>query len=351
MTAATPDFDRYHRQAILPGFGPDSQRRLAEGHAMVVGCGALGTVAADLLARAGVGTLSIIDRDVVELTNLQRQTLYTEQDARESLPKAEAAAHRLHAVNSQVRICAIVEDFSPENAEPLVRTHPAAGVLIDCTDNFETRYLLNDVAVKCAIPLVYGGAVATGGVQMTVLPGRPCLRCIFPDPPAPGSMPTCDTAGIFAPASAVIGALQAAEALRILARCDDHIEPSLLSIDVWSGRERRMDLSGAKQPDCPCCAQARYEFLQGRGQSGATVLCGRNSVQITPAARAALDLAELAGRLAAHGQFKHAGSLVRGSIHGESRMELTVFADGRAIVGGTTDPARARAVYARYIGG
>ncbi|MFT3685487.1 MAG: HesA/MoeB/ThiF family protein [Phycisphaerales bacterium] len=191
---------RYHRQTILPGFGPDAEAKLAASHVMIVGLGALGCPAADLLARAGVGTISLVDRDLVELTNLQRQTLYAERDV--NRPKAEAAAARLREINKSIKVYAIVEDFSPSNAEAMVVTHPRPDVVLDCTDNFQTRYLINDACVKHGVPLVYGGAVGTEGVQFTIRPGlTACLRCLFPDAPAPGAAPTCDTAGIFAPSA------------------------------------------------------------------------------------------------------------------------------------------------------
>ncbi len=381
LAAMSGDLSRYHRQAILPDFGQAGQERLAASHAMVIGLGALGCPAADLLARAGTGRLTLVDRDVVEFTNLQRQTLFDEADARAGAPKAEAAAKRLRAVNSSIVVDPIVEDFSPGggggegggagaggggaggggahgagSGERLVTPHPRPQVILDCTDNFETRYLINDVSVKHAIPYVYAGAVATGGMVMAVVPGESaCLRCVFAEPPAPGSAPTCDTAGILGPVAMVAGALQAVEAIKILLGRVDRVSRGLWAFDPWLNQQRVLNLAGARRADCPCCGQGRFEFLHERGSGGGPrVLCGRNSVQITPGRGAALDLPGLAARLAAVGEFAvlatHLRGRVRAGAGGEGGHELTVFADGRAIIGGTTDPIEARAVYARYIG-
>lgn len=350
MDAIPPDLERYHRQMLLADFGVAGQRRLAAGHAMVVGCGALGCPAADLLVRAGVGTVSIVDRDIVEVTNLQRQTLFDERDAAEAAPKAEAAARRLRAVNSGALVHALVEDFAGAEAERIVAPHPRPGVILDCTDNFEARYLINDVAVKLGVPYVYGGAVGTAGVAMTVLPGKtPCLRCVFPEAPQGG--PTCDTAGVLAMVPSIIGACQALDAVKVLLGRADLLSGTLLSMDPWANQRRRLDLGGARRGDCPCCGERRFEFLDGARAARTRVLCGRNAVQVTPAkgAEGEAGAAGVARRLAGHGAVALAGGAVRVRPRGED-VELTVFADGRAIVAGTTDAARARAVYARYVG-
>ncbi len=343
---------RYHRQMLLPGLGEAGQRRLGDGHALIVGCGALGTVIADALVRAGVGTLTIVDRDTVELTNLQRQVLFTEQDVARTMPKAEAARARLAQINSQVAVHAHVDDFNPTNAE---RYAEGATILMDGLDNFETRYLMNDLAVKRRVPYVYAGAVATGGMSMPILPhDGPCLRCVFPEPPPPGSHPTCDTAGVLGSAVMIIAAHQAAQAIKLLTGNLDAVDRSLYSIDVWANTTRRFDMRGARHADCPCCGQGCFEYLAGECGSSATPLCGRNAVQITPAGRAAeadLDLACLAERLAAHGEFRHNGYLLHGRLDEDGGpLELTVFPDGRAIIKGTTHPETARSVYARYVG-
>ena len=361
---------------LLPGIGVDGQRRLLNSHAAIVGCGALGTVAAETLARAGIGRITLIDRDFVEWTNLQRQTLYDEADAREAAPKAAAAAAKLARINSAVRIDAQIADFNSSNAERLLllRDDLAApdrtpGVIVDGTDNFETRYLINDVAIKHNVPYVYGGAVGTRGMQMTILPGRTaCIRCAFPEPPAPGSTPTCDTAGVLAGATGIVANVQAAEAIKILLGRLDLIAPTLLEFDLWTNHLRRLDLSSARDPACPCCGLRRFDHLNAAaGGAGGTVsLCGSASVQVLPphGAAAAIDLDALAARLAPHGPTVRTAHLLRitldsddraggsadhrqsaGHERRESPTELTVFRDGRAIIKGTTDPARARALY------
>jgi adenylyltransferase/sulfurtransferase len=355
--------NRYHRQILLPQIGEPGQQRLLASHAVLVGCGALGCTIADLLARAGVGTLTIIDRDVVEPTNLQRQSLFDEQDAAAGAPKALAAQRRLALVNSQVKVHALVEDFNPVNAERLCfeasGAAPRPGLLLDGTDNLATRYLLNDLAVKHGLPLVYGGAVGTEGATMTIRPGAtPCLRCLFPEQPSPGTLPTCDTAGVLAPVATIIAACQAADALRILLGEGDRIPPTLLRFDIWQGRRTRLDLSTARDPACPCCALRRFDYLDA-GEPDAVSMCGRGAVQVLPrpgqgGAARTIDLRALSVRLGAVGAFTFGEHLLRGELPetGESGdpLRLTVFPDGRALIHGTSDRARAWAVYARYIG-
>jgi len=367
---------RYHRQTLLPGFGEQGQRRLLNSRALIVGCGALGCTVADSLARAGVGHLTLIDRDLVELTNLQRQTLYDERDAAEGAPKAEAAARRLRAVNSGIEITPRISDVNARNAEDLARGQHGGGVVIDCTDNFQTRYLLNDTCVKLNIPLIYGGAVGTAGMTMTILPTQtPCLRCIFPEAPPPGVSPTCDTAGVLGPMIGIVGSVQAAEALKVLLGRTDLIQPALRQWDIWSGggggggQHRTIDLSNIDRSACPCCAQRRFDYLEGaHSDSGTTSLCGSNAIQLLPAGATTIDLADLAARLRPHGQFSTNAHLLRGTLAAErdrsggvgegggrdggggAAIELTVFRDGRAIVKGTHDPTYARTIYAKYIG-
>jgi adenylyltransferase/sulfurtransferase len=350
---------------LLPGIGEEGQRRIASSSVLIVGCGALGCVAADSLARAGVGRLTLIDRDVVEITNLQRQILYTEQDARDGIPKAQAAANRLRAVNSQITIEPVVADLNARNVEPLVGK---ATAIVDATDNFQTRYLLNDACVKLARPLVYGGVVGTSGMTMTIwVPPRsawrsnlptPCLRCIFPEPPPPGSSPTCDTAGVLGPMVSVVASIQVAEALKVLLGRDDLLRPVLSQFDIWNNQRHTIDLSMIDRSNCVCCAKRQFEFLEGdRSDSGTTTLCGTDSVQVLPdASEHRFDLPALAARLSAHGAFTTTPHFLRGRFSSERNrasgnpIELTVFPDGRAIVKGTTDPAIARSIYARYIG-
>lgn len=355
---------RYHRQMLVAGMGEHGQANLRAAHVMVVGCGALGSPASDLLVRAGVGRVTLVDRDVVELTNLHRQTLYAQADVGDA--KAESAARRLREVNSAVRIRGVAADVSHRNVERLLTGHavvrnevesawPAVDVVVDGTDNFETRYLLNDVCVKRGVPLVYAGAVGTRLTQMTIVPGvTPCLRCLFPDPPLPGTMPTCDTAGILGPVSAMAGAMEAMEAIRLIVSRRSFKAGSLVEIDGWTGVMRRLGV-GEPLKECACCGRRSFEFLAGAGETMTTSLCGRGAIQVLPAAEVEIDLASLATRLAAHGKFEVTRTMVRGVLESEGGRELTVFHDGRAVIGKRrdgkpADPEVARAIFARYVG-
>ena len=350
--------DRYHRQRILPEIGGAGQDLLRAGHALIVGVGALGTHAAGTLARAGVGRLTLIDRDVVEWSNLHRQTLFTEADARDSAPKALAAARAIAAINSGVRVEPIIEDLTARNARRLIAAAEPS-IILDCTDNFQTRFLLNDLAVAAGLPLVYAGVVGVTGLTTTILPAATrtdaraataCLRCLFDDAPAPGASPTCDTAGVLGPAVAIIAGLQAVEAIKVITNQFDRVRRSLLEVNAWTGVVREIDTARARRVDCPCCARRVFDWLDRADAAGdAAIICGAGSVQITPTRDASLDLADLARRLAPFGDFQASPHLLRGSIR-ESGVELTVFVTGRAIVKGAADAARARAVYARYIG-
>ena len=363
MTTPPPD-TRYHRQMLLPEIGAEGQRRLAAAHAAVIGCGALGTVIADLLVRAGVGIVTIADRDVVERTNLQRQTLFTERDAAEGAPKAIAAARALEQINSDVTVRALVTDVSHRSVRQVCcpgSDVPDAGVIVDGTDNFETRYLLNDLAISAGTPYVYGGAVGTEGLTMTIIPpacgeaASPCLRCVFEEPPASGSTPTCDTAGVLGPVTALVASIEAAEAMKCLLGRWDRVSRDLLSVDPWTGRFQRIDLRDARRADCPCCGQGRMPWLAGERSSPAVSLCGRGAVQVV--GPTAVDLRALAVRLGDVGSFVVNEHVVRGVLPGEpsedagaAGVELTVFADGRAIVKGTSQVERARGIIARYVG-
>lgn len=348
---------------LLAGIGRAGQERLLAAHAAIIGCGALGCASADLLARAGVGTITLIDRDIVELTNLQRQTLFDERDVAEGMPKAEAARRRLAGVNSGISINAAVADLNPSNAERLLA--PGGGapggatILVDGTDNFEARYLINDLAVKHSIPYVYAGAVGTHAMQATILPRRTaCLRCLFDEPPAPGTTPTCDTVGVLGPLISVIAAHQVTEAIKVIIGREDLLHGALLEVDLWANQHRKLSLGGPR-PDCPCCAQNLFEFLTGQRGTGPASLCGQNAVQIAAPSSLdhRLDLGSLAARLAPHGEFRALGRLlVRGTLthepaEGGGAIELTVFPDGRAIVKGTHRPEVARSIYAKYVGG
>lgn len=345
--------DRYSRQVRVSSIGEDGQQKISASRVVVLGCGALGTAAVNVLARAGVGELLIVDRDFVERSNLQRQVLFDEADAHEGLPKAVAAERRLRAINSTIRIEGRVSDANPGNVEALIR---GAVVVVDATDNFETRFLLNDACIKLNIPWVYGGAVGVEGMTMTILPGRtPCLRCVFDSAPPPGLHPTCETAGILGSVTNVIGSWEANEALKICAgHCDD-VKAQLLSFNLWTGEARAFSLDRARSADCPCCGKRQFEYLDARATSTTTTLCGREAVQINPSTGARLDLAELARKLTgASGVVDLVQNpfLLRCRVpDGTGKLlELAVFADGRAIVKGTKDATAARAVYAKYIG-
>jgi len=339
--------DRYSRQALFSGIGEKGQARLSAASAVLVGCGALGSVQADLLVRAGLGRIRIVDRDFVESTNLQRQVLFTEEDVRRLLPKAVAAADALRRVNSEVEVEGIVSDLVPGNVESILA---GFDLLLDGTDNFETRYLINDVAVKTARPWIYGACVGAYGVTLTVRPGEtPCLRCLMADPPAAGSAPTCDTAGVIGPAAGVVGAIQAAEAaaeaLKILTGHSGAVRTGLLAMDLWQGTHQVVNVP--RDPECMTCGRRRFEFLEGRGATASARLCGRNSVQVLPAEPVDLELEALAERLGKLGEVLSNRYLVRVTL---GDHQVTVFRDGRAIIGGTEDPQVARSVYARYIG-
>lgn len=341
------DLDRYSRQIRFNGLREAGQRRLLQSKAVVCGCGALGTVIANGLARAGVGHLKIIDRDLVELSNLQRQILFDENDANDSLPKAEAAATKLKAVNSQITIEPVIADLHARNIDELLFD---ADVILDGTDNFETRFLINDYSHRSLKPWVYGGAVGSTGQSMTIIPGRTaCLRCIIESPPPPGTMPTCETSGILSSASTIVGAIEIAEAIKILSGQLDVITKGLLVVDVWSGRMNRINLDGLRQKsECPTCAKGEFPWLEGARGSQTTSLCGRNAVQVIPAGNIQMDWNVLQSRLAQEYPVQKTPFLFRVTIEG---YELSVFKDGRAIIRGTSDVAIARSVYARYLGG
>jgi adenylyltransferase/sulfurtransferase len=352
---------------LLAGFGEAGQRKLQASTAVVLGCGALGTVIADMLARAGVGHLVIIDRDFVELTNLQRQVLFDEQDVADAMPKAEAAKRKLARINSQVRVTALVDDVNSTNIERLIE---GADVLVDGVDNFETRYLANDCAVKHGIPYVYGGAVGTIGTAFAILPhsadggsaweqiedgskATPCLRCLFEEAPPPGTGATCDTVGVIGPAAAIVANFEAAEALKILTGNFDRVCPTMLSFDLWSNTFKQFKVTRAYDDgDCPCCKHGQYEYLEGKLGSGADMLCGRNAVQLRQKREADdVDLEEIAGRLRRHGEVKVNRFMLRASlVDRDQPYELTLFPDGRAIVHGTHEPNVARSLYAKFIG-
>jgi adenylyltransferase/sulfurtransferase len=335
---------RYSRQELFDGLGREGQARVRQARVLVVGAGALGSALAEMMVRTGVGELRLVDRDYVEASNLQRQSLYDEEDAERGLPKAVAAEARLRRINSDVRVAGIVADLGADNAPELLR---GTDLVLDGTDNFETRFLLNDLCVREGIPWVYGACVGAYGLALAVRPGvTPCLRCVLQEMPAPGSGPTCDTAGVIAPIVHVVAGLQAAEALKLLAGRTEVLLPGLVTIDLWTGLFSVMDLA-AHKPSCPACVEGRYEYLAGPGAAASAVLCGRDAVQVRPARGGPLDLAALAARLAPLGRVRRNEHLLRFEGAG---AELAVFLDGRAIVKGVKDAAEARSVYARFVG-
>jgi len=333
--------DRYSRQERFALLGPSGQRKLGEARVAIAGCGALGTYHAGALARAGVGFLRVIDRDYVELNNLQRQWLFEESDAAEGLPKAIAAARQLARVNSSITIEPVVADLTAATADDLLG---GVDLLLDGTDNFETRYLLNEYAVRGRLPWIYGGAVGSYGIAMPVLPEEtPCLVCLYPEPPS-GIQPTCETAGVLSTTTTVIGALQATMALQILSGNRDAVPRRITTIDLWSGAIRQID-QPARDPGCAVCARRVFERLQG-GHRVPVSLCGRNAVQIHERHRP-VDLVQLGQALAPLGQVRANEFALRFFV---APYELTVFPDGRAIIKGTQDPGVARSLYARYVG-
>ncbi|MBX3266844.1 MAG: ThiF family adenylyltransferase [Acidobacteria bacterium] len=336
--------ERYSRQILFREIGREGQERLLASRVLIVGCGALGSSHAEMLSRAGVGSLRIVDRDFVEFTNLQRQTLFSESDAAERLPKAIAAKRSIAEINSEIDVEAIVADVNNSNIEALIA---GCDLVLDGTDNFQVRYLVNDACVKHELPWIYGAAVSSYGTTMTIRPGEtPCLRCIFEEMPDAGSAPTCDTAGVIMPIIASISAIQAAEAVKLLVGDTASLHRSLVQIDLWANDWRKIKLAGPND-DCICCGRRWFEFLDAEAQEFAAVLCGRDAVQIAPPRLTEIDLPALAARLSALGDVKQNEYLLRFSIENQ---EITVFRDGRAIVKGTDDPAQARSLYARYLG-
>jgi molybdopterin/thiamine biosynthesis adenylyltransferase len=337
--------DRYSRQRLFPAIGDAGQQRLGAAHVALVGCGATGAASAGLLARAGVGRLTIIDRDFVEPSNLQRQMLFTEEDAREALPKAEAARRRLAAINAEISVNAHIADLTPDNARELLL---GADLILDATDNFETRYLLNDLSVESGTPWIYAAAIGSYAATMNILPApmenrTACLACIFPEPPG-GTVETCDTAGILNTAVNLAASLQTTEAIKLLIGQPGAMRRTLLSMDLWTGEHSEV-ASGKPRATCNVCGKREFRHLQGEGRPHIT-MCGRNSVQIHEHHRP-VDFATLAERLTPLGDVRWNSMMLR---FGYQTYTLTVFADGRTVVQGTSEVPRARALYARFIG-
>lgn len=333
--------DRYSRQVLFRGIGAAGQRRLQESRVAIVGCGATGSSVAQLLARSGVGTLRIIDRDYVEPSNLQRQALFDESDAAESLPKAIAAAKKIAAFNSEIVVEAQVADLAPANIGRLL---DGMQLVLDGTDNFETRYLINDYAVQKSLPWIYAAAVGSYAVTLNVLPGESaCLACLFPDSPR-GTFETCETAGILNSAASLVSAIEAAEAVKILVGAAEKVRRTLLAFDVWSNEHSEIS-AALPRPGCRACDQQDFIHLAGEGRPHLT-LCGRNSVQIHERHRP-VDFDEMTERLRPHGTVRHNAFVLK---FWREPYELTLFPDGRAIIKGTTDTAVARSLYARFVG-
>ncbi len=338
---------RYNRQMLVDQVGEAGQKRLGIASVTLVGCGALGSVLANTLVRAGVGFLRLVDRDYLELDNLQRQVLFDEADLADRLPKAEAAARKLRRINSTVEVEGVVDDVNHRNIEGYCDD---ADLILDGTDNFETRFLINDVAVKHDKPWVYGACVAVEGLVMPILPREtPCLRCIWEQAPPPGTSPTCDTVGVLSPLVNLVASLQAMEALKILMGKREALNRRLVSIDVWQGTFRALDMQGAfDHGDCRCCKHGEYAFLSGDKAGATTALCGRNAVQILPAEGLdRVDFRAIADRIGAAARPQFNAYML--SFHVDT-YDVTLFTDGRAIVKGTHDAAVARGVYAKYVG-
>ena len=344
----TSQLERYSRQTRFIGIGLEGQEKIRNAKVLLCGCGALGTVLADILTRAGVGLLRIVDRDFVDLSNLQRQVLFDENDVEEHLPKAIVAANKLARINSNVTLEPHVADIDWRNVRELVRD---VDLILDGTDNFEVRFLINDVSLETGIPWIYAGCVGSHGQTMAIFPNETaCLRCVIEMPPDPGQTETCDTAGVLAPAIHMVTSLQATTALKILAGRKDLVAPQLTIIDVWDGTLRQMNLEKLREKSqCPACVQGRRDWLHGGNASQSVVLCGRNSVQISPAFAANLSLEEMAAKLASSGSVTRNPFLLRLKLT-DPEYEITVFRDGRAIIQGTDDITVARTLYARYVG-
>ncbi len=336
---------RYSRQVRFPLIGPAGQERLGAARILLVGCGALGAGLAEMLVRSGVGTLVLVDRDVVDATNLGRQSTYTNEDVERRLPKAAALAHHLAAFNPLVKLVPCVTEFTPATAPELLAD---VELVLDGTDNLETRYLINDLCVRAAMPWIYGACVGSSGMTANIVPGEtPCLRCLFPDPPPPGTLETCETAGIIAPAAMLVASVQAAEALKFLTGARAAVRRSLLRFELWPWRCFELGAAAAPRADCPCCAERKFPFAEAAASSRTAVLCGRHSVQLRPASPLRVELGVLAERLARFHQVKQNDWVLHFEAEG---VHFTLFEDGRALLTGVNDPVAARTLFDRIIG-
>ncbi|MTI95901.1 MAG: thiazole biosynthesis adenylyltransferase ThiF [Firmicutes bacterium] len=333
---------RYSRQMQFKKIGSEGQEKLLAAKVAIVGIGALGTVIANNLCRAGVGYLRLIDRDYVELSNLQRQTLFTEADAHQQTPKAVAAGKQLQAVNSEITLEPVVADVNPANVEKLIAD---VDLVVDGSDNFEVRYLVNEACVKTKTPWIYGGAIMSTGASLNILPGEtPCLRCVYPHAPAPGSYPTCSTAGVINMITGITASIESAEAIKILIGSPD-VRQTMVTIDLWHNFTDYLDIK--RSPDCPVCAHHQYERLGQSTGSYTTSLCGRDSIQVVPGTSVTLDLEAIAAKLKQAGRVKYNRFMLRFS---DDKIEFNLFPDGRAIIKNVKDESVAKSVYAEYIG-
>ncbi|HTV47329.1 MAG TPA: ThiF family adenylyltransferase [Phycisphaerae bacterium] len=354
LEEADPALARYNRQMLWAPIGVEGQKKLQQSRVLLVGCGALGTVLANTLCRAGVGHMTIIDRDFIEINNLQRQVLFDQQDIAHQLPKAVAAQRKIARINSEIHVEAVVADVNHGNIEQYARDKH---LLLDGTDNFETRFLINDVSIKLNIPWIYGACISAMGLAMVIRPGiTPCLRCIFETSPPAGMNPTCDTAGVLGPTVNVVASWQSMEAIKLLTGNIEALNPRLFSFDLWDNRFQQLNVSRAREiADCPACKHRNFEYLSGKFGSSTTTLCGRNAVQISQPAGHRVDFAQIAENLKAVGnpnfnKFMLKCGIVEGQGDNKKVYELTLFSDGRAIIKGTNDAAVAKAVYAKYVG-
>lgn len=350
MSEPPPELDRYSRQVRFPHIGQDGQEQLAQGRVVIIGCGALGSVIANTLVRAGVGFVRIVDRDFLELSNLQRQVLFNEDDVASGLPKAIAAAQHLRAINSDVVVDPVVADVTAANVESLCES---MDVILDGSDNFEIRFLINDVAVRHSIPWIYGGCLGADGQTMTIIPHQSaCLHCLMLNgPPPPGTTETCDSFGILSPIINVIASIESMEAIKLLTGSTDQVSRKLQMFSLWSNETRSIDVSNLRERvDCPTCQQGKFEWLEGKRGAQSVILCGRNAVQLSFADRSEIDLVGLGERLASADEVTVELSneyLLRFRV---SDYSITVFEDGRAVVTGTDDASIARKLYAQWIG-
>jgi adenylyltransferase/sulfurtransferase len=330
----------------FPGIGPDGQRKLAASRVTLCGCGALGTVLANVLVRAGVGFLRLIDRDFIETSNLQRQVLFDEADVTAGFPKAEAAARKLRLINSAVTVEPVVTDIDRTNIVGLVQD---ADLILDGTDNFEIRYLINDAAVKLGKPWVFGGCIGAHGQSMTIIPGEtPCLRCVIEAAPAPGEAQTCETAGVLGPIVNIIASYQATEAFKLLTGKKDAINRDLIFIDIWENVHKKLSIARLRERgNCVCCKQRKFEWLEGAHGSQTTSLCGRNAVQVSHRIAGQLDFEAMSKQLGVLGEVSFNRFMLKFEVED---YQFTVFPDGRAIIKGTSDVDKARTLYAKYVG-